>query len=251
MDPEIYSFALEETINEAMNVCPEISSTFIFGRDKEVIAADSSTSKKSMISVVNAFDGILKKSDVIGGVESITLQSERGRVYIFCINNLYIATVTSEKANAPIVNIVIRVLVPTILKLLDRIYTEPPKSNSHSPRIKDKSNIDSKARNRKIETTPKPLKTQLLVEKLTGLFVSSDTVRIDTSAISQWEKLYVGKEAKKVEIETFNGKTIQCKFKPVKDPKFDGKGIIQMPKKLQSVLEVRKGDLVKVKPVFE
>ena len=44
---------------------------------------------------------------------------------------------------------------------------------------------------------------------------------------------------------------MRCKFKPLKDQKLEGKGIIQMPEKAQLTLQTKKGALVMVKPVIE
>lgn len=98
---------------------------------------------------------------------------------------------------------------------------------------------------------PEPPVTQLIIENLGGLLVPSDTVRIDNALIAQWNDLYGDKEIEEVDIEALNGKTTRCKFKNIKDSKYQGKGIIQIPEKLQIILEATKGELVMVKPVVE
>jgi len=65
----------------------------------------------------------------------------------------------------------------------------------------------------------------------------------------QWEEFSGSTRIDQVEVETFGGKTTQCKVKPIKDSKYEGKGIIRMPEKIQLNLEVRKGELVRVKPL--
>jgi hypothetical protein len=96
-----------------------------------------------------------------------------------------------------------------------------------------------------------PQATQLIVENLGGLLVPSDTVRIDSELLSEWENTFDGKPVELVDIETFDGKTLRCKVKPIKDSKYNGKGVVQMPEKVQLTLEIKKGELVRVKPVFE
>jgi hypothetical protein len=98
---------------------------------------------------------------------------------------------------------------------------------------------------------PEPPVSQLIVENLGGLLVPSDTVRIDNAVLTQWNELYNEREIGEVEIETFDGKSTRCKVKPIKDAKYEGKGIIQMPEKVQLTLEIKKGELVRVKPVIE
>jgi hypothetical protein len=98
---------------------------------------------------------------------------------------------------------------------------------------------------------PEPPVTQFIVENLGGLLVPSDTVRIDNAVIAQWKELYGDKKIEEVDLETLNGTTARCKFKPIKDSKHEGKGIIQMPEKIQLTLQTAKGELVMVKPAIE
>jgi len=76
-------------------------------------------------------------------------------------------------------------------------------------------------------------------------------VRIDNQAILQWKELYGDKEITEVDVETLNGQTTRCKFKPIKDSKLEGKGIIQVPQKIQLTLQTSQGELVMVKPVVD
>jgi hypothetical protein len=98
---------------------------------------------------------------------------------------------------------------------------------------------------------PDPPVTQFMVENLFGLLVAPDTVRIDRAVIQQWTDLYGDKEITEVDLETLNGQTTRCKFKPVKNSKQEGKGIIQLPQKIQETLQTSKGELVMVKPVVQ
>jgi hypothetical protein len=63
--------------------------------------------------------------------------------------------------------------------------------------------------------------------------------------------LYGDKKIEEVDMETPKGKTTRCKFKPIKGSKHEGKGIIQIPEKIQLTLQITKGELVMVKPVVE
>jgi hypothetical protein len=76
-------------------------------------------------------------------------------------------------------------------------------------------------------------------------------VRVDNSVIEQWKELYEGKSIEEADVETFTGKSLRCKVKPIKDGKLEGQGKIQIPNKLQLVLDVKKGELVRVKPAIE
>jgi predicted regulator of Ras-like GTPase activity (Roadblock/LC7/MglB family) len=262
MDDEVYSFALKNTLNEIRNVCPDIINTFIFKEDGEIIAGDKATPDKTMVHVVDAFDGILEKAEAIGDVECITVEGSDGRVNVSRMNDLYFVTVTARKADINYVNTVTRVLIPTVLKLLEKIYPTPLKT--HSPSTETQPDIpmireaEEPKETEEPEMKPKqslqpPPVNQLIVENLGGLLVPSDTVRIDSEILSQWEDLYEGRkpEDAEVEIETFDGKTTRCKVKPIKDSKYEGKGIIQIPEKIQLTLEIKKGELVRAKPILD
>jgi len=127
MDEKVYASALRDALNEIHSLCPDITSTFLFRKDGEIIAGDEITPEKTMAHVVDSFDSILEKADVIGGVKSITLEGSNGRVYVSCVDNLYFVTVTSVKADMNYVNIVTHVLIPTILKLFEKICPTPLK----------------------------------------------------------------------------------------------------------------------------
>jgi hypothetical protein len=92
---------------------------------------------------------------------------------------------------------------------------------------------------------------QLIVDTLGGLLVRGDTVQIDQQILDEWSECYDGAEITTVEIESFNGNSIQCKVKPIKDSKIEGKGIIRIPERASQDLDVKKGELVKVKPFVE
>lgn len=269
MDDEVYSFALKNTLNEILNVCPDITNTFMFKEDGEIIAGDEKTSEKTMSHVVDAFDGVLEKAEAIGGIEGITLQGSNGRIKVSQVNGLYLVTVTSKNADVNYVNTITRVLVPTVLKLLDKINPAPLKNSQPASEIEPRTpivrkfeepedlteeNVTEETKEPEITpepTFPEPPVNQLIVENLGGLLVPSDTVRIDSEIISQWEGLYEGRKIEEVEIGTFDGKTTRCKLKPIKSSKYEGKGIIQMPERIQLDLEIKKGELVKVKPIVE
>jgi hypothetical protein len=90
-----------------------------------------------------------------------------------------------------------------------------------------------------------------MVEKIGGILVQADTVRIDNGIITKWSDLYDGKKITMVNIEALDGKKTTCKFKAIKEPKANAKGIIQIPEKILQTLQTEKGKLVMVKPVIE
>lgn len=267
MDDEVYSFALKNTLNEIQNICPDIRNSFMFKEDGEIVAQDENTPEKTVAHVIDSFDGILEKADAIGGIEGITLDGSKGKVTISCMNDIYLVTVTSRKADMNYVKTVTQVLIPTILRLLDKINSAPLKNKTPSLEVDPETSVTKEFEEQtetpieenlmeapeetlETETLPSELSVnQLIIENLGGLLVPSDTVRIDNEMLSQWKEISNSTRIDQVEVETFDGKTTQCKVKPIKDSKYEGKGIIRMPEKIQLNLEVRKGELVRVKPL--
>lgn len=271
---EAYSFALKNTLNEILNLCPDVTNAFMFRENGEIVAGDENTPEKTMVRVVDAFDGILERAEAIDGVEGIIIEGSNGRVNVSNVNDFYLVTVTSRKADMNYVNTLTNVLIPTVLKLLEKIHPTSPKSNLPPPKTSEPktplvAKFEESMKEPDEETTieepketiepeiesepllPEPPVNQLIVENLGGLLVPSDTVRIDSQIISQWEELYEGRKIEEVEIGTFYGKTTQCKVKPIKGSKYEGKGIIQVPEKIRLDLEIKKGELVRVKPVVK
>lgn len=121
MDDEVYSFALRTTLNEIQNICPDIKNSFLFNKEGEIIAANEKTPQKTITRVLDALDGILERADAIGGVESITLGDNKAKVNLSCVDDFYLITVTSKNAEENCVNTIPRVLIPTVLKLLQKI----------------------------------------------------------------------------------------------------------------------------------
>jgi predicted regulator of Ras-like GTPase activity (Roadblock/LC7/MglB family) len=285
MNNQVYAFALENTLNEIEKVCSDVSNTFIFKEDGNIIAKDKNTDEETLNRTVGAFKAITERANSIGGLESVTIHDANGQVNITCIEDFYLATITSKEADEKYVNTLTRVLVPTVLKLIEKIHPASIDSATlatleHEPAWdSDVDKIIGGAEDREeelpVEETdatepepepieeesdsevnpepllPEPPVNQFIVENLSGLVIPSDTVRIGTAVIEQWKNLYSDRKIAEVDVETLNGKTTRCKFKPIKDSKHEGKGIIQMPQKIQRTLQTTKGELVMVKPVVK
>ena len=87
-----------------------------------------------------------------------------------------------------------------------------------------------------------------MVEKIGGLLVASDVVRVDVDVVAKWSELYGDREISLVNVETLEGKSAVCKFKPMKEAEGNAKGIIQIPEKILQTLGTGAGKLVMVKP---
>jgi hypothetical protein len=278
MNNNVYAFALKSTLDEIQGACPDVSNTFIF-KDGKILAKSETTDEKTANRTINAFESITERVYTLGGLETVTIQGANGRVSITCMNDFYLTTVLSKKADEKYVNTLTRVLIPTVIKLVEKIHptstddetltvnpepakeeaaeedeneqveeetvTTEPTEEQETPEEEETPEVDDEP------LLPEPPVTQLIIEDLGGLLVPSDTVRIDKAVITQWNDLYGDKKIEEVDLETLDGKTTRCKFKPIKDSKRKEKGIIQMPEKIQLTLEITKGELVMVKPVVE
>jgi len=297
MNNEVYTFALKSTLEEIRDACPDVSSTFIF-KDGQILAKDETTNEETVNSTITAFNAMAERADVIGSLETVTVQGANGQVKIACMNDFYLTTVSSKDADEKYVNTLTQVLVPIVIKLVEKIHpasaddetftVEPEPAEEElveeeaaeeefaedevTDEVADSAEdeaYDSDEAETATEPTdeqetleeeeipevddelllPEPPVTQLIVENLGGLLVPSDTVRVDKALIAEWNEIYAGKKLEEVDIETRNGKTTRCKFKPIKDSKHEGKGIVRIPEKIQVTLETTKGELVMVKPV--
>jgi len=127
MDNELYSSVLKDTLNEIRNLCPGIKNTLIYRKDHEVTAADDLTPQKTITRTIDSFDSVMEKAETIGGIELVTIEGSKGGVNVSNIGNHYLVTVTSENADKNYLNTTTRVLVTTVLKLLDKISPAPLK----------------------------------------------------------------------------------------------------------------------------
>ena len=266
MESDVCHFVLRNTLNEMANASPDIKSIFLFREDGDIIS-DEKTREEAAVHTVDVLDEILEKAEALGGLECISFEGAKGTVRVSHLNEFYLVIVVPEKADMKRIEMFAGILVPTILKLLERItpaLDSPPKlenersegepfikSDKPSADIADKREADGPAQASLEKVPPKPQVDQFIVENAQSLFASPDTVRIDGDILSLWMELYEDKRIEEVTVETFGGKSVRCRLKPLKDWKLEGKNVIQIPPKIQERLNVKKGELVRVKPVVE
>jgi hypothetical protein len=179
------------------------------------------------------------------------------------MNNRYLATVFSREADEKIIKSLTCVIVPAVIGLVDEL------SESGLPKVAEtEDNPIEEAILPTPETLPEesipeepvtfssepplpePPATQFMVEKIGGLLVAPDTVRVNSEVIAKWIKLYGNKKITEIHIETLEGKTITCKFKAAKEANGNNRGEIQIPEKILQTLQTSKGKLVIAKPVI-
>src|SRR3990172_890040 len=99
MSNEVSVFALKSTLNEVKNVCPEISHSFIFGEDAQILAKDDDTDQTNAVQAADILNALIERADAVGGIESITFQTEKSRIHFACTNNLYTTTISSKESD--------------------------------------------------------------------------------------------------------------------------------------------------------
>jgi predicted regulator of Ras-like GTPase activity (Roadblock/LC7/MglB family) len=290
MQNEAYSTALRNALTEIKNICPDVQASFLFDKEGTIIAGDTESPEVPFEKTVNAMETLLDKTETIGGLDSLVINAQKGKVQISCVNDMYLAMVTTKNIDMTYLQTVSRVLIPTVIKLLDNITTAPtpielPPSRSSfaqlSKRVEQEEINEEEVERTRDDTTdeemgeetleeeiekperpalssmrasPQDLRepsNQLVVDTLSGLLVRGDTVQIDAEILNEWSDYYDGAEVNQVEIESFNGNSVVCKVKPIKDSKIEGKGIIRIPERACQDLDVKKGEMVKVKPLME
>jgi hypothetical protein len=263
---ENYSTALQTIINEFKNITPEITNTFIFKKNGEIVASTETTAEDQNKKLITAFNDLTDQAETIGGIEALSIQGADGQLSITSMNNRYLVNVSSRAADEKMVKMLTSVIVPTVVKLVDQIselscsespqakepevkpveeIVLPDKQTTQSESIPDMSTSFSSE-----PMLPEPPVNQFMIEKIGGLLVPSDLVRIDGEVIAKWHDIYGDKEITQVHIETLEGKAIICGFKPIKETNHNAKGIIQFPEKVLQALQTSKGKLVIVKPVI-
>ncbi|MCK4477693.1 hypothetical protein KAU88_04100 [Candidatus Bathyarchaeota archaeon] len=272
MSNEAYAFALKNALTEIRNVCPDVQTCFLFDKKATVIAGDAETPEATLEKVVSSLEGIMEKVDTIGGLNSLVVECSKGNVHISCVNDMYLTMVASKKADMKYLETVARVLIPTVIKLLDSLGPTPLKNFPPSSTLlkrgmeedlrgeeelqeeKELREEIEEEESKEAEEEPIPElelpSNQLIVESFGGLLVRNDTVQISEDIMSQWEELLDGKEINLVDVESFNGKTSQCKVKTLDYSKLENRAVIRIPEKLCHTLDVKKGELVRIKPVI-
>jgi predicted regulator of Ras-like GTPase activity (Roadblock/LC7/MglB family)/DNA-binding Xre family transcriptional regulator len=226
MNNDPYAVALKNALTEIKNICPDVRRSFIFAKDRVIATGDPETDEETMKKTIDSFQSVAEKADSIGSLKAFYVNGNKGKIILSSVNDMYLALAASEDADTTYLHSVTRVIIPTVLKLLETITSTPPAS-------------------------PTPLQSapskQLVVDTLSGFFVG-DSVQIDTELLEEWAELSNQKGISEVEIESFGGEATQCKVREINDSKLKGKGMIRIPEKVCKTLEVKKGELVKVKP---
>jgi predicted regulator of Ras-like GTPase activity (Roadblock/LC7/MglB family) len=265
MNKEVHDIALKSALTEIQNVCEGINWSFIFTKEGTIISGkNDKTIGSEAAKAANSFQSLIEKAEAVGGLDQLLINGDRGRVHVSSIDDIYLVNGTSKKADIDHIRSITSIVFPTILRVLKNIGGSigevgptPLKSlplESHKEvEVEEKlTEPEEKAeKTKKAKGTPSVPSQQLIVDKLGGLLVRADTVQVDSEVLKRWSALLGVKEVKEVEIETFGGRMAQCKVKTISDRKLEGRGLIRIPDKTCQMLEIKRGELVRVKPIVK
>ncbi len=237
MNRDPYAIALSNALTEIKKAYPDIHHSFLFTNNGPIVTGDQETDEKTMNNILESFENLKEKAKAIGNLKSFSINGKNGKLILSNINDMYLVMVTSKKIDKTHIHSITRVIIPTILKTMETLAP----AHLQSPSTK-----------------------KLIVDTLSGFF-AGDSVQIDAETLMEWTqnndprarvKTALAAEQNTqesinhVKIETFGGNSTLCKVKEINDQNLKGKNMIRIPEKLCNTLEIKKGDLVKVKPVL-
>jgi len=237
MNRDSYAIALSNAMTEIMRAYPDIKNSFIFTKNGTIISRDTETDEKAMNDVLGSFENLKEKAKAIGDLKSLHITGKNGKLTLSKIKDMYLVLATSKNADRTQIYSITHVIIPTILKTLETFT--PTHLQLTSPK-------------------------KLVVDTLTGFF-AGDSVQIDAEILRDWTKnndprarvkaaiageQNTQKTIDHVKIETLSGNSTLCKVREVNDQNLKGKNMIRIPEKVCDTLEIKKGDLVKVKPLL-
>jgi len=289
MNEEILDIALRNALIEIKNAYSDLNWSFILTSNGTVITDEENSIDPKMTKVASSFQSLTEKAGAIGGLKNMLINGEKGKVSVSCINDMHLVAGLAKNADLVYFRTITGAVLPTVLKVLNSIASSdstptPLKPTSIVPFSSTKPTLEKPApseltleeeeaaeeeefaEEKEVEEpeTPELRKSwrteapkqpvnipsqQLIVDRFSGLMVKSDTVQLDADVLQRWSALLNVKEISEVDIETFGGKTTRCKVKVISDSKLEGRGLIRIPEKACQSLEVRRGELVRVKPV--
>lgn len=252
MDTKTSTLVLKTTINEIKNTCPGISEIFVLDDANQVIAQDQNTTKELIDCTTNSLTVLTTKASIVGGIDSLTCTGTDRKINITRYENNYLVTVASKETDEKELITLGRVMVPSMLKLAQEVAIS--KKDTTTPigtiaKIKTPTPPISKP------LTKEPPALEFIVENLSGINLisgSPETIQIDRALLGQWKELYGDKKIVNATVEEINTKKrVRCKFQPIKKSKFEGQNIVLISGKIQDMLGIKKGALVRIRPVLE
>jgi hypothetical protein len=237
MNRDPYAIALHSALTEIKSAYPEIHHSFLFEKNGSIITEDSEADEKIKKTLQESLENLKEKAKIIGDLKNFGIDGENGKLTISNINEMYLVLVSSKHFTETQIYSITNVIIPTIIKTMETL--SPPRLQSKSEK-------------------------KLVVDTLGGFF-AGDSVQIDSDTLMEISKDVdqhsrlndeptgepnIREMLNHIKIETFAGNSTLCKVKEISDQKLTGKNMIRIPEKLCKTLELKKGDLVKVKSMY-
>jgi len=251
MSAEACTLALKNTLTEIRKVCPDIRHAFVAKEGGEALAEDESTTLVELSNSQEAIRSLYERAVVAGGVDSVIFRCAEAKVNVIRFDDIYMTTVFSNSADEKTVSNLTRVMIPATLRLVQNIYPtlKSRSQTQEAPERPEPKNFEIQPDFTEVEAS------EFTVENLTGFggFLNDpDIAYVDSALLAKWKEEFGDKPIKLISIESpSTGRTTKCKFRPFKDSKYDNKGIVQLPEKIQIDLRISKGAPVLVKPIIE
>ncbi|MFA5364567.1 MAG: hypothetical protein WC325_05225 [Candidatus Bathyarchaeia archaeon] len=229
------SIALSNALTEIRKAYPDITHSFIFAKDEEIVCENSELDKKTLNKFLEDFQALKEEANIIGELENLQINAKNGQLTLRKYDDTYLALTTPEGVDKNEVHAITDVIIPTILKTVASLEQKTPQKEQ--PQLSSPQN-------------------ELTVDVFTGFF-GGDTVQVDLEIIREWTKA-LGKNGstaapaelvEHVRIETFRGDSTVCKVKEISAPNLKARNIIRLPEKICKTLNVNKGEQVIVKPL--
>ena len=297
MNEDIYNVAMRNALSGIKNSLPDLNWAFILANDGTVITGDEGLVDPNISKAASSFQSLAERAGTIGGLDSMLINGEKNKVYVSCVNDMYLVAGLAKNADLVYFRTITSAVLPTVLKVLDSVTSsltstpapiEPtsviPFSQPEDPEPVLEKHASSEltfgeeqAVGEEMESTeteePEELRVpelsapermdlskerpeelpsqQLIVDRFSGFLVKSDTVQLDADILKRWSDELNVEDISEVDVETFSGKAVRCKVKVINDAKLEGRGLIRIPEKACQSLDVRRGELVRVKPVVQ
>ncbi|MCW3999830.1 MAG: hypothetical protein NWE93_06290 [Candidatus Bathyarchaeota archaeon] len=248
--------SIQIVIDEIKNLAPDIHTALVFRGNGDVLANTENATAEQTQALISSLGSI--DAQAIGGIESFTIQDINSQLAITAVGDTFLATESSRTGNQKAAASLIQVVIPAVI----RLSTENTLPEAEA--LEEVEQSLTATTNLPVEVPENPLipeptlpaqpflpnapTSQFMVERVGGLLVAQDAVRIDCEVVESWRSLYGDRELLYVEVVTLEGKSVTCKFKLQKEGKSNIKGVIQIPDKILQTLQCDKGKLVMVKP---
>lgn len=205
---------LKNVLTEFKRVFPEVRSSFLFNFKGEGAFGDLLKEE-----VARALQLVLKEANPVGGLGSLVVEAEEGKLLVLSLEDFYVGVVASREADLTRLGLVLPKVTGIVFRVIDGMKSE--------------GEVEEEGR-------------ELLQVEVAEGFLARN-VRIDGEVLERWSALFEGGKIIEVELST-SEKRVLCKVKDVDDFELRGKKIIRLPKGVAKTLGLKSGDVVRAVP---